>query len=249
LNKEAPILLSVLLPCLNEVKTLGACIQAVRDALHTVPEKTEIVVSDNGSQDGSKALALAEGVNLVEVERKGYGSVLKGGIAACRGRYVLFADSDGSYDFSDIPRFLEELERGYDLVVGNRFRGTMLPGSMPPLHRYLGNPVLSFLGRLLFTPKIGDFHCGIRAFRKDAMVELDLKCDGMEFATEMIAKAAMNDLSLVEIPTNYSPDGRDCPSHLNTWQDGWRHLRFMLSYALSCRLERTRTASRQRESL
>jgi len=225
------------LPCLDEARTLAACLRTVRQTLESLDAQSEIIVVDNGSQDGSQSVALAEGAILVEAPSKGYGKALKHGIAASRARYILQGDSDGSYDFTAIPLFLAELERGFDLVVGNRFQGGILEGAMPPLHRYFGNPLLSALGRLLFTRTIGDFHCGIRAFRREAILGLDLQCDGMEFASEMIAKAATHGLSLTEIPVTLSPDGRDRRPHLNTWRDGWRHLRFLLSYGLQHHLQ------------
>ena len=191
----------------------------------------EVIVADNGSTDGSRELARAAGARVVPVEAKGYGSALMGGILAARGKYVVMGDADDSYDFSHVPRFLEKLRAGYDLVMGNRFLGGIQPGAMPALHRYLGNPVLSGIGRLFFHSPCGDFHCGLRGFSKEAIERLDLRTTGMEFASEMVVKATLHGLRIGEVPTTLSPDGRSRPPHLRSWRDGWRHLRFLLLYS------------------
>lgn len=221
------------MPCLNEAETLGSCLEQARDALLQVECHSEIVVADNGSIDGSQDIARAQGARLVETLAKGYGNALRAGINACQGNYILMADSDGSYDFSALPRFLAELERGCQLVMGNRFKGEILPGAMPLHHRCLGNPVLSFVGRLLFRSKVGDFHCGIRAFEASAIRALNLSTGGMEFASEMIAKAELQGLQICEIPVVLSPDGRSRNSHLNSWRDGARHLYLMIKLYLT----------------
>jgi len=191
----------------------------------------EVIVADNGSTDGSQAEALEAGARVVPVIVRGYGSALRGGISAARGKYILMGDADDSYDFTQLADFVHKLDEGYDLVMGNRFKGGIRPGAMSPLHRFLGNPFLSWLGRLFFKSTIGDFHCGLRAFRKEAIDRLDLQSLGMEFASEMIVKATLFHLRVTEIPTVLSPDGRDRPPHLRTWRDGWRHLRFLLLFS------------------
>jgi len=223
--------LSVVMPCLNESLTLGTCIRKARATIERLGIHGEVIVADNGSTDGSQALAEELGARVVPIEVRGYGSALRGGIAAARGRYVIMADSDDSYDFTQLGDFVAKLDEGYDLVMGNRFQGGIRPGAMSPLHRFLGNPVLSWLGRLFFKSPVRDFHCGMRGFRKDAIENLELRALGMEFASEMIVKATLFHLSVTEIPTVLSPDGRDRPPHLRTWRDGWRHLRFLLLYS------------------
>ena len=223
--------LSVVMPCLNEALTLETCIRKSLDTMREHGIEGEVVIADNGSTDGSQRIATEAGARVVNVERKGYGSALLGGIAAAKGRYVIMGDADDSYDFTHIPRFVKQLREGYKLVMGNRFKGGVKPGAMPPLHRYLGNPVLSFIGRLLFRSKVGDFHCGLRGFNKAAIDELNLKTTGMEFASEMVVKATLHRLTMCEVPTTLSPDGRDRPPHLRSWRDGWRHLRFMLLFS------------------
>jgi len=225
------IQISVVMPCLNESATVGTCVTKALETLRRHGIRGEVVVADNGSTDGSQRIASDQGARVVPVETRGYGSALRAGIAASRGKFVLMGDADDSYDFAQLPAFLRKLEEGYDLVMGNRFRGEILPGAMPPLHRYLGNPVLTGLGRLFFKSPLGDFHCGLRAFRKDAIERLQLRTLGMEFASEMIVKAATFGLRVTEIPTTLSPDGRNRASHLRTWHDGWRHLRFLLLYS------------------
>jgi len=223
--------ISVVMPCLNESSTLAGCIAQIQATLAAQCIDGEVIVADNGSTDGSQAIAEAMGARLVAVPGPGYGSALMGGIAAARGRYVAMGDSDSSYDFRDLPKFLAPLRAGADLVMGNRFRGGIQPNAMPPLHRYLGNPVLTGIGRLLFHSPCRDFHCGLRAFRKDAYQRMDLQTTGMEFASEMVVKATLFGMRIVEVPTTLSPDGRDRAPHLRSWRDGWRHLRFLLMYS------------------
>jgi hypothetical protein len=191
----------------------------------------EVIVADNGSTDGSQQIATEHGARVVPIETRGYGSALRGGIAAARGRFVLMGDADDSYDFTRVNDFVAKLREGYDLVMGNRFQGGILPGAMPPLHQYLGNPALTGIARLFFKTSIGDIYCGLRAFRKDAIERLELRTLGMEYANEMVVKATTFGLRIAEIPTTLSPDGRDRPPHLRTWRDGWRTLRFLLLYS------------------
>jgi glycosyltransferase involved in cell wall biosynthesis len=223
--------LTILMPCLNEAATVGRCIAKARGFLERAGIAGEVLVADNGSDDGSVALAQQAGARVVEVPERGYGAALAAGIAAARGRYVIMGDADDSYDFSRLEPFVEKLRQGYPLVVGNRFRGAIHPGAMPPLHRYLGNPVLSFLGRLLFRARVGDFHCGLRGFDREAARSLDLRTRGMEFASELIVKAALAGWRIADVPTALHPDGRGRPPHLRSWRDGWRHLRFLLLFS------------------
>lgn len=223
--------LTILMPCLNEAETLAVCIRKARRFFESSGVIGEVVIADNGSTDGSREIAAAEGARMVPVTTRGYGAALAGGIAAARGRYVVMADADDSYDFLNLMPFLEKLRGGADLVMGNRFRGGIGPGAMPPLHRYLGNPVLSFLGRLFFSAKVGDFHCGLRGFNRDRMLALDLRTTGMEFASEMVVRAALSGYAITEVPATLKKDGRTRPPHLHTWRDGWRHLRFLLMYS------------------
>jgi len=223
--------LSVVMPCLDEAATVGICVKKAIDALEQHGIRGEVIVADNGSTDGSQQIARDFGARVVPVERRGYGSALQAGIAAARGEFVLMGDADDTYDFSQLDEFVAKLREGYDLVMGNRFRGKILPGAMPALHRYLGNPVLTGLGRLFFKSPVGDFHCGLRAFRKDEIEQLELRTLGMEFASEMIVKATAFGLRVTEIPTTLAPDRRDRAPHLRTWRDGWRHLRFLLLYS------------------
>jgi len=221
---------SIVMPCLNEAETLGICIEKAQRWLDDNGVIGEVIVADNGSTDGSQRIAEAMGARVVQVEMKGYGNALMGGIAAARGQYIVMGDADDSYDFTDLQPFIEKLRFGYDLVVGNRFTGGIKPRAMPALHRYLGNPVLSELGRLFFQSPCGDFHCGLRAFRKQSLLKMDLRTTGMEFASEMIVKATLHKLKIAEVPTTLSPDGRSRAPHLRSWRDGWRHLRFLLLY-------------------
>ena len=223
--------LSIVMPCLNEAETLALCIRKAQTFLRSSGIAGEVVIADNGSTDGSRQIANAMGARLVGVEARGYGAALIGGIASARGRFVIMGDADDSYDFLNLMPFVAALREGGDLVMGNRFQGGIAPGAMPPLHRYLGNPVLSFLGRRFFNAPIGDFHCGLRGFRRDAVMALDLRSPGMEFASEMVVKAVMHRLDVRQVSTTLSPDGRSRAPHLRTWRDGWRHLRFLLTYA------------------
>ena len=223
--------LSVVMPCLNEAASVGACVKKAMEALELYGIRGEVIVADNGSTDGSQQIAREFGARVVPVEKRGYGSALQSGIAAAHGEFVLMGDADDTYNFAQLNEFVAKLREGYDLVMGNRFRGKIMPGAMPPLHRYLGNPVLTGLGRLFFKSPVGDFHCGLRAFRKDAIERLGLRTLGMEFASEMVVKATAFRLRVAEIPTTLAPDRRDRAPHLRTWRDGWRHLRFLLLYS------------------
>ena len=223
--------LTVLMPCLNEAETVATCVRKAVSFLAAHGVAGEVVVADNGSSDASQALAEAEGARVVQVSERGYGRALIGGILAAHGRYIIMADADDSYDFTNLMPFLERLRAGADLVMGNRFRGGIAPGAMPPLHRYLGNPVLSFVGRLFFRTNVGDFHSGLRGFRRDSVLGLGLQAAGMEFASEMVVKATLAGQHIEEVPTTLSPDGRSRPPHLRSWRDGWRHLRFLLLYS------------------
>ncbi|MHC4516143.1 MAG: glycosyltransferase family 2 protein [Planctomycetota bacterium] len=223
--------LSIVMPCLDEAETLATCIEKARGFLERTGVAGEIVIADNGSSDGSQDIARSLGARVVDVSRKGYGAALMGGIRAARGRYVIMGDADDSYDFATLDPFLERLRAGCQLVMGNRFRGGIKPGAMPPLHRYLGNPVLSGIGKLLFRSPCGDFHCGLRGCSKTAIEQLDLRTSGMEFASEMVVKATLHGLEVAEVPTTLSPDGRSRPPHLHSWRDGWRHLRFLLMFS------------------
>jgi len=223
--------LSIVMPCLNESRTLATCIGKAQKTMEQLGIRGEVIIADNGSTDGSQSLAEGLGALVVPINERGYGSALRGGIAAARGTFVIMGDSDDSYDFTQISDFLNKLNDGYDLVMGNRFHGGIRRGAMPFLHRFLGNPVLSGLGRLFFGCPVGDFQCGLRAFRKDAIDRLELQTTGMEFSTEMVVKATLFNLKIIEIPTTLSPDGRDRPPHLRTWRDGWRYLRFLLLYS------------------
>jgi glycosyltransferase involved in cell wall biosynthesis len=224
--------LSVVMPCLNEAETLEACIRKAQQAFRSAGISGEVIVADNGSVDGSIGIAERAGARVVNVAERGYGSALMGGIADAAGAYILMGDADASYDFGHIPRFLQPLREGADLVMGNRFAGGIAKGAMPPLHQYFGNPCLSWLGRLFFRNRsVGDFYCGLRAFRKEAYERMRLRTTGMEFATEMVVKATLLNLRVTEVPTTLSPDGRSRPPHLRTWRDGWRTLLFFLLYS------------------
>jgi hypothetical protein len=222
---------SIVMPCLNEAETLAACIKKALRALEAADIRGEIIVADNGSTDGSQALAATLGARVIHVSAQGYGNALMGGINAARGQYVIMGDADDSYDFSDLTPFVERLRAGYDLVMGNRFQGGIKGGAMPASHRYVGNPALTAIGRLFFQSPCGDFHCGLRGFNKAAVIQLDLRTTGMEFASEMVVKATLYKLRITEVPTTLSPAGRSRPPHLHTWRDGWRHLRFLLLYS------------------
>lgn len=220
--------LSVVLPCLDEAETLAICLRKANQSASSLGVAVELIVADNGSTDGSQEIARANGARVIDVETRGYGAALAAGISAARGTFVIMADADDSYALDDLGPFIEELRGGADLVMGNRFAGTIEPGAMPFIHRYLGNPVLSFIGRTMFHTPVGDFHCGMRGFRRDAIAQLDLRTTGMEFASEMVVKASVGQLDIREVPTTLRPDGRTRPPHLRTWRDGWRHLRFLL---------------------
>jgi glycosyltransferase involved in cell wall biosynthesis len=230
-GQSGTVELSVVMPCLNESRTLGTCIRKAQATIERLGIRGEVIVADNGSTDGSQSLAKELGARVIPIAARGYGSALRGGIAAARGRYVIMGDSDDSYDFTQLGDFISKLNEGYDLVMGNRYHGEIRPGAMPFLHRFLGNPVLSGLGRLFFGCPVGDFQCGLRGFRKDSIDRLELQTTGMEFSTEMVVKATLFNLRIIEIPTTLSPDGRDRPPHLRTWRDGWRYLRFLLLYS------------------
>ena len=228
---EPALELTILMPCLNEAETLAICIDKAQGYLARSGVRGEVVIADNGSTDGSQAIAEAHGARVVPIPARGYGAALIGGIRAARGRYVIMGDSDDSYDFSALEGFVEKLREGWQLVMGNRFKGGIKPGAMPPLHRYLGNPVLTGIGRLFFRSPSGDFHCGLRGFDREAILGLDLQTPGMEFASEMVIKATIAKLRITEVPTTLSPDGRSRPPHLRSWRDGWRHLRFLLLFS------------------
>lgn len=223
--------LTILMPCLNEAKTIGNCIQQAQKFLGDYKIQGEILIADNGSKDGSDQIAQTLGARIVKIKEKGYGNAIRGGITVARGKYIIIGDADESYDFYHLMPFLNKLREGNDLAMGNRFKGGIEPGAMPPLHQYLGNPILSGIGKLFFKTPINDFHCGLRGFSKESALKMDLHSSGMEFASEMVIKASLLKMNICEIPTTLSPDGRDRPPHLQTWRDGWRHLRFMLIYS------------------
>jgi glycosyltransferase involved in cell wall biosynthesis len=228
---ERAVEVSIVMPCLNEAETLAVCIQKAQKAIETDGLSAEIIVADNGSTDGSQAIAKELGARLVPVARKGYGSALIGGIDAARGELVIMGDADDSYDFTAIAPLIARLRDGMDLVVGNRFLGGIEPGAMPWSHRWIGNPVLTFISRVFFHTPVGDAHCGLRGFRKDAFDRMKLRATGMEFASEMVIKASLKGMKIAEVPVALRPDGRSRPPHLRTWRDGWRHLRFMLLFS------------------
>ena len=223
--------LSIVLPCLNEAETLAVCVDKAERYLHRSGVVGEVIVADNGSTDGSQAIAVAHGARVVDIPAKGYGSALMGGIVAARGRYVIMGDADDSYDLEHLDLFVEKLREGGQLVMGDRFAGGIAPGAMPPLHKYLGNPVLSWVGRVLFRSNIRDFHCGLRGFERDAVLGLGLRTTGMEFASELVVKSTLAGLRITEVPTTLQKDGRSRPPHLRSWRDGWRHLRFLLIFS------------------
>ncbi|MDB5871169.1 MAG: glycosyltransferase family 2 protein [Ramlibacter sp.] len=230
MNSLNPTELTILMPCLNEARTVERCVAAARGFLERQGIAGEVLVADNGSTDGSIELARGAGARVIQVAQRGYGAALMHGIAAARGRFVVMGDADDSYDFSRLEQFVAQLRQGADLVMGNRFRGGIERGAMPALHRYLGNPVLSLVGRIFFRVRIRDFHCGLRGFSREAVMRLGLVTPGMEFASEMVAKAAMARLRIEEVPTTLRPDGRGRRPHLRPWRDGWRHLRFLLLF-------------------
>ena len=222
---------SIVMPCLNEVETLATCIRKAQEAIARHQLSAEIIIADNGSTDGSQAVAHGLGARVVDIKRKGYGSALIGGIDAAHGELVIMGDADDSYDFRSIGPLVEKLREGYDLVIGNRFAGGIEAGAMVWSHRWVGNPALTFISRVFFQTPVGDMHCGLRGFRKDAYQRLRLRATGMEFASEMVIKASMRRMKIAEVPVTLSPDGRSRPPHLRTWRDGWRHLRFMLLFS------------------
>ena len=223
--------LSVVMPCLNEARTLGTCIRKAQASFERLGIAGEVVVADNGSTDGSREIAEELGARVVPVEQRGYGAALTGGIAAARGRWVIMGDADDSYDFSELEPFVQRLREGYDVVAGNRFKGGIREGAMPWLHRRLGNPALSFVGRRLYGTPCGDIYCGLRGFDREKVAALDIRSSGMEFAIEMIVKATMMGLKVTEVPTTLSPDAEGREPHLNTWRDGWRSIRLLLLYS------------------
>lgn len=223
--------LTILMPCLNEAETLASCIEKAKGFLARTGIRGEVLISDNGSTDGSREIAERHGARVVLAPRRGNGIALSTGIAAARGRFVIMGDSDDSYDFSRLDAFVEALRGGADLVMGNRFRGGIEPGAMPFLHRYLGNPVLSFTGRVLYGAPVGDFQCGLRGFVRDRILGLNLITEQLEFCPEMVMRAALAGLKIVEVPTTLKPDGRSRKPHLRTWHDGWRHLKLLLTFA------------------
>ena len=227
-SQDDPYEVSVVMPCLNEAKTVGVCIDKALGCLKKMKVKGEVVIADNGSTDGSQDIARSHGARVVPVAQKGYGSALQGGIADARGKYIIMGDADDSYDFSRLEGFVERLRQGHDLVMGNRFRGGIMPGAMPWLHRYIGNPVLSGILNLFFHSGVGDAHCGLRGFSKESYKRLGLSTPGMEFASEMVVKASLQKQKISEVPVILHPDGRDRPPHLRSFRDGWRHLRFLL---------------------
>ncbi len=227
-SESSQLELTILMPCLDEVETVATCVRKARQFLERRGITGEILVADNGSSDGSVEAARSAGARVVRIAQKGYGSALIGGIGEARGCYVIMGDADDSYDFSQLDGFLDGLRHGHDMVIGHRFRGGIQPGAMPLLHRYLGNPLLSFFGRLLFGSSIGDFHCGLRGLKRAAAAQLGLRAPGMEFASEMIVKATLAGWRIAQVPTILSPAGRSRPPHLRSWRDGWRHLRFLL---------------------
>lgn len=222
---------TILMPCLNEAATVGTCVRKARDWLKSAGVAGEVLVADNGSVDGSQQIAAEAGARVISVSQRGYGAALLSGIEAARGTYVVMGDADDSYDFTALDPFLAVLRSGADLVMGNRFHGGVAEGAMPWLHRYVGNPALSLIGRIFFRVPVGDMHCGLRAFDRKAIQELGLRSTGMEFASEMIVRARLGGLDIREVPTTLSRDGRDRSPHLRTWHDGWRHLRFLLLFS------------------
>ena len=225
------IQVSAVIPCLNEERTIAACIGKAFLSFEQLGIIGEVVVADNGSTDRSTEIAMIHGARVVVEPIRGYGAALRRGISEARGEIIVMADADESYDWGAIAPFVRKVEEGYDLVMGNRFRGTMVPGAMPALHRYLGNPLLSAVARVAFRTRVGDFHCGMRAFTKSAFQRMQTRTTGMEFATEMVANSCHQGLRITEVPTTLYPDRRDRAPHLRSFRDGWRHLRFIMMYA------------------
>ncbi len=223
--------LTILMPCLNEAETIAVCVQKASDFLKRSGISGEVLIADNGSTDGSQAIATGLGARVVPIPRRGYGAALLGGIEAARGKYVIMGDADDSYDFTNLQGFVDKLREGNELVMGNRFQGGIAKGAMPPLHRILGNPILSMIGRVLFSIPVGDFHCGLRGFNVASIRKLGLVTSGMEFASEMVIRSSLSQLRIAEVPTTLKPDGRTRAPHLKTWRDGWRHLKLLLMYS------------------
>jgi len=223
--------LTILMPCLNEAETIEVCIKKAMKSLKDNKIKGEVLIADNGSTDGSQEIAKKCGARVENIKERGYGAALIGGCNAALGKYVIMGDADDSYAFDNIMPFVEKLREGYELVMGNRFKGGIEKGAMPPLHKYLGNPVLSGIGRIFYNSKIGDFHCGLRGYNTKKMRELNLKTTGMEYASEMVVKSELNGLKIAEVPTTLKKDGRSHAPHLRSWSDGWRHLKFLLMYS------------------
>lgn len=223
--------ITILMPCLNESETLALCINKAQKWISGSGLVGEVLVADNGSVDGSQEIATSLGARVVSVTERGYGAALHYGSLAAKGKWIIMGDSDDSYDFSSLDAFVDGLKNGADLVMGNRFLGGIEPGAMPWKNRYIGNPVLTFIGRLLFNCPSRDFHCGLRAYTKAAFLRMDLRTTGMEFASEMVIKANLFKMNIKEVPTTLSKDGRSRPPHLRPWRDGWRHLRFMLLFS------------------
>ena len=230
-NNDFQYELTILMPCLNEAETLETCIHKAQTFLKENNVNGEVLIADNGSTDGSQDIARRNGARVVDVPTKGYGAALIGGCNAALGKYVIMGDSDDSYDFLNLMPFLEKLREGYDLVMGNRFKGGIEKGAMPFSHRYIGNPVLSFIGRLFYPSKIGDFHCGLRGYNTERMRSIDLRTTGMEYASEMVVKSTLNNFQITEVPTTLKKDGRSHAPHLSTMKDGWRHLKFLLMHS------------------
>ncbi len=223
--------LTILMPCLNEAETLETCIKKAMTFLEEAKVEGEVLISDNGSTDGSQEIARSMGARVCHAAERGYGAALITGCREAKGKYVIMGDADDSYDFLHLDAFLEKLREGYDLVMGNRFKGGIEKGAMPPLHRYLGNPVLSFIGRLFYSSKIGDFHCGLRGYNREKMLGLNLQTTGMEYASEMVVRSTLAGFKIAEVPTTLKKDGRSRPPHLRSFSDGWRHLKFLLMYS------------------
>lgn len=232
-EKDAQKELSIVMPCLNEELTVGTCVTKAVNFLKEYKIDGEVIVADNGSTDRSVEIATKQGARVVHIEQKGYGSALRGGFEAALGKYIIMADADDSYDLINLMPFVEKLREGYKLVMGNRFKGGIKKGAMPWHHRYIGNPILSFLGKLFFKTPANDFHCGLRGFTKAAIEKMNLQTTGMELASEIVIKSSILGMNTCEVPTTLSPDGRDRPPHLRSFRDGWRHLRFLLIYSPS----------------